>query len=348
MKEFLLENENLPWSDRTYSMLLLAREEACEKRLLRLSSCSRLDMDDLNGADAEKLWAMSCYARQDGSAGKLHTVRELAAMVMNNMTRDAAFMSVGEEVLVNKLTHMKGGVIYPDQGELPAAESLVRRLWAYTENQDGRIAIRMSITVRIHLLCLLSSKDFKEMRNALRALNDTVTDILYLSGAVRLDEKLTAMAMQYLQMLPEELLKEDLVTGFLIRSFRHVYGKDGIPVLVHDAMIDPEKTIRGIPSCSCLCEDELDTAIAAMDEEEILLGQQLIGSVGLAVRQEIDPHDAVQDLILLAKQDVSIEVMLEVLKSVISVRPTEEMLRTVRHVWENATRWLCLPPGKVS
>lgn len=348
MKEPVMNNELLPWSDKTYSMLLQAREEACEGRLLRLSHRSPLEPDMPENTDTGVLWAMSCYADRDIPAGKLHSVSDLVDMVMNNMTQDAAFMSVGEELLADKLTRTKGGVVYPDPEELEAAESLVRRLWVSCEARHGRIELNIPVIVRIRLLCLFASKDFREMRDSIRALNDAVTDILYLCGAVRLDRKLLNMAMQFLQNLPEELLKESLVSGFLLRSFRHVYGKDGSLILIHDAMVDPVKTLANISFCSCPSDEELDVAIPLMDEEEMQLGQQLIGSIALAIRPEIDLHDASQDLILLAKQDVSLSVMNEVLTSVISVRPTEEMLRTVRHVWENVTRWLCLMPGKVN
>ena len=66
-----------------------------------------------------------------------------------------------------------------------------------------------------------------------------------------------------------------------------------------------------------------------------------------AVRPEIIVPEAVEDLLMLAKQGVSLAEMNDVLSSLLTVRPTGAMLEGVRQLYLMTPRWGTMRAGVV-
>ena len=58
-----------------------------------------------------------------------------------------------------------------------------------------------------------------------------------------------------------------------------------------------------------------------------------------ATRPELTPEGAAEDLLMLAKQGVSLQEMQEVLGSLLSIHPTAEMRQAVALVHAHTPRW---------
>ena len=66
-----------------------------------------------------------------------------------------------------------------------------------------------------------------------------------------------------------------------------------------------------------------------------------------ATRPEITPEDAVEDLIILVKQEVPWKDMLEVLSSLLICQPTPEMRFALKDLSDRVPRWLDLSTSQV-
>ena len=64
-------------------------------------------------------------------------------------------------------------------------------------------------------------------------------------------------------------------------------------------------------------------------------------------RPEITPEDAVEDLIILAKQEVPYADMEEVLSSLLICQVTPDMRRALRELSNRVPRWLTLGTSRV-
>ena len=80
-------------------------------------------------------------------------------------------------------------------------------------------------------------------------------------------------------------------------------------------------------------------AVDGILPEEAPLFDKLYGLFVGATRPELSPEGAAADLLMLAKQGVSLEEMQEVLGTLLSVQPTEDMRRAVTLVHAHTPRW---------
>ena len=72
-----------------------------------------------------------------------------------------------------------------------------------------------------------------------------------------------------------------------------------------------------------------------------------IGLLINVTRPEITPEDAVEDLIILAKQEVPWKDMVEVLSSLLICQPTPEMRSALKELSDRVPRWLSLSTSRV-
>ena len=84
-----------------------------------------------------------------------------------------------------------------------------------------------------------------------------------------------------------------------------------------------------------------------MDAIEEPLCVRMEGLLNGALRPELTVEDAVQDLMLLAKQNVSMKDMEAVLGSQLIQQPTPEMLMALRSIHDLTPRWLSLSASQV-
>lgn len=80
-------------------------------------------------------------------------------------------------------------------------------------------------------------------------------------------------------------------------------------------------------------------AVEGMLPEEEPLFERLYGLFLGATRPELTPDGAAEDLLMLAKQGVSLGEMQEVLSTLLSIQPTAEMRAAVTLVHAQTPRW---------
>ena len=333
---------------QTLSVLRADQLEACEKDLAGLPSRCLFD-PDCTDRDAEKLYELSFCAEEDRrAAGRkhapfLHTVEELRARVLRIFASEAALLSLDEHVLMVRAVLFGGSVVLSDWNDLIPARGLVRRLWCRVESFAGQNVLHMPHQLCASALILLADKNHKEIRELLTQVHQTIEDTLYLFGAAPVSGPERHMA---------SLLKgscadghPELIERFLLAGFDYVYDHTGRLLLIHPGLADPER-MMGITRAE-MDPESLGKASASLSDLESPLFERLVFLLDGVTRPEISPEDAVEDLIILAKQDVPWNDMVEVLSSLLICQPTPEMLNALKELSVRIPRWQNLSTSRV-
>ena len=305
------------WADKTMSVLRANQLEACEKDLAGLP-CRCLFDTDCTDADAEAFYQMSFFPREDRGSGRiiLHTVEQLRVRVLSSFAPELALLSSEEHDL------MVRAVLF--RGHMP------------------------------HQLCasallLLAGEGHKKIRDAVEQVQESIDNSLYLMGMTQ-----ASGPMLHLQTLLKDTYAEnrpDLIERFLFSGFDYIFDGTGRLILIHPGLADPEGMLDSLPAVSGACQEMTGSALrdasASIGDLESPLYEQMLFSVADAVRPELTPEDAVEDLIILAKQDVPFSDMKEVLSSMLVSLPTAEMLKALRDLSERIPRWIWFSSSRV-
>ena len=338
----------LHWTDKTMSVLRADQLEACEKDLAGLPSHCLFEPECSN-VDAEKLYELSFFSEEDRRASRrsrhsvLHTVEQLRNRVLDSFVQETALLSVEEHDLLVRVVLFGGHTALADWNELLPARSLVRRLWCRVEGRGEN-----SILVMPHQLCssallLLAADSHKAVREIVEAEHENISNALYLLGAAHASDFSGHLS---------SLLKgtcadgrPDLVDRLLLAGYDCVYDQSGSLLLIHPGLADPDR-MTGIGSTEMNME-AIREASDSINDIESPLYDRMLSLLTNATRPEISPEDAVEDLIILAKQEVPIKDMLDVLSSMLICQPTMEMRTALRDLSDRVPRWLSLSTSQV-
>lgn len=338
----------LQWADKTMSVLRADLLEACEKDLAGLPSHCLFDPGCEN-AEAEDLYELSFYAEEDrrGSGRKprlaLHTVEQLRARVLSLFAQEAALLSVEEHDLLVRAVLFGGTTPLSDWNELLPARGLVRRLWCRLENRTEGAFLIMPHQLCASALLVLAADSHKKIRELVEQVHESTENTLYLLGAVRAE-----CPANYMSSLLKGTFADgrpELVSRFLLTGYDYVYDRDGSFLLIHPGLADPER-MMGMPSAE-MNPEALNSASDSINDLESPLYDRMLGLLLDVTRPEISPEDAVEDLIILAKQEVPWPDMQEVLSSLLICRPTAEMLDALKNIRDRIPRWLSLSTSTV-
>lgn len=331
--------QRLHWADKTMSVIRQEQLEACEKRLASLPCVTVFDL--VNDLNVEEIWQCSYDAQEHPRLERLHTCRELRAWILGNLAAEAALLSVEEHLLVERLVTLGGTAELIDWEETSAAESLVRRLWCTLSRQNGRIVVHMPDALLTPLTLTLGSHQHQELRDRLMRHDSVIRAMLYIGGLLHYEEPLYH--------LMTDVLKDtyacdlNLALRYLRTAYDYTYDRNGDMLLLHPGLADPEHlTSMHVPAQDFSLELSDEMMRGAIDgvlpEEEPLL-DKLYGLFLGATRPELTPEGAAEDLLILAKQGVSLSEMQEVLGTLLCIQPTEEMRQAVRLVHAHTPRW---------
>lgn len=338
----------LPWADKTMSVMRADLLEACEKDLAGLPAHCLFD-PACGDEHAETLYEFSFFAEEDRRAagGKpdpvLHTIEQLRARVLHQYAQEVALLSVEEHDLLVRTVLFGGRTPLTDWNELLPARGLVRRLWARVEVQGSASVLLMPHQLCASTLLLLASDSHKKVRELVEEVHDNIDNTLYLLGAVQAAGPARHM---------ESLLKDTFVAGrrdlfhrFLLVGYDCMYDRSGRLLLIHPGLAEPERMMD-----SARADLDLRAVSSASDtvgDLENPLYDRMLGLLLDVTRPEITPEDAVEDLIILAKQEVPFPDMEEVLSSLIICRVTPEMCRALLEISSQVPRWLTLGTSRV-
>ena len=116
-------------------------------------------------------------------------------------------------------------------------------------------------------------------------------------------------------------------------------------LLIHPGLAEPERMMDY--ACADLDLRMLSSASDSVGDLESPLYEQMLSLLLDVTRPEISPEDAVEDLIILAKQEVPCADMEEVLSSLLICQVTPEMRRALRELSSRVPRWLTLGTSRV-
>lgn len=330
--------QRLHWADKTMSVIRQTQLEACEKRLLSLPDVTVFDLtDDLR---VEEIWQCSYDAQEHPKLEQLHTRKSLRAKVLSTLAAEAALLSIDEHLLVERLITLNGTAELIDWEETSAAESLARRLWCTISRTGNRTAVHMPDALLTPLTLALSSHQHQELREKLMHHDAIIRGLLYIGGLLHFEEPLIHLMSDVLA--DSYACDPVLAIRYLRISYDYTYDRHGDMLLLHPGLADPERLIRlqTMPEMSLeLSEDTMRGAVEGILPEEEPLFDKLYGLFIGATRPELTPEGAAEDLLMLAKQGVPLNEMQEVLGTLLSIQPTEQMRRTVALVHAQTPRW---------
>ena len=205
-----------------------------------------------------------------------------------------------------------------------------------------------TVLILPHQLCasallLLAGDGHKAVREIVEQIHESIENTLYLLGAAQAAGPARHMA---------SLLKgtcadghPELIERFLLAGYDYVYDRTGSLLLIHPGLAEPER-MMGISNAE-MNPEALKKASESINDLENPLYDRMLSLLADVTRPDISPEDAAEDLIILAKQEVPLSDMLEVLSSQLICRPTPEMRAALRELSERIPRWLGLSTSRV-
>ncbi len=338
------------WSDKTMSVLRADQLEACEKDLAALPFRCLFD-GDCTDTDAESFYQMSFFPREDrkNHVFSLHTVENLRVRVLSGFAPELALLSPEEHDLLVRLVLFGGKLTLQDWEELIPARSLVRRLWCRTGLEDGNRILCMPHQLCASALLLLAGEGHKKIRTAVESVMESIDNSLYLMGMMQ-----ASAPVLHLRSLLKDTYAEghpELIERLLFTGCDYVFDPAGKLILVHPGLADPVRMLYSLPAASGAYHEMSGPAVQeaadSIGDLESPLYEQMLYAVMDAVRPELTPEDAVEDLIILAKQDVPFADMKEVLSSMLVSLPTAEMLSALQNLCNRVPRWVWFSSSRV-
>lgn len=338
------------WIGRTMSIMRADQLEACEKDLAGLPFRCLFDAD-CTDTDAESLYGISFYPAEDrkNRVYALHTVEQLRVRVLSSFAPELALLSPEEHDLMVRLVLFGGKLTLRDWEEILPARGLVRRLWCRTREENGTRVLCMPHQLCASAMLLLAGEVHRKIRDAVEEVFTNIDNSLYLMGMMQ-----ASGPVLHLQSLLKDTYAADhpeLIGRMLHTGCDVIYDESSRMMLVHPGLADPYGMLSRMPAASAACSEMSPEALRMasdnLNDLESPLYENMLFALQDAVRPELTPEDAAEDLIILAKQDVSYDSMKEVLSSVLVSLPTPEMLKALSDLSSRIPRWVWFSSSKV-
>lgn len=332
--------QRLDWADKTMSLLRQSQLESCEKRLSGLPSFGLFTFED--DLHAEELWDISLDAQEHPRHLHLHTTQDLRAMVLMRLPQEAALLTPDEHHLVERLISLGGEAELIDWPEVGAAETLVRRLWCTLTREDDRLILHLPDQLLTPLVMILSDYHHEEIRTRLMHHDAIIRAMLYLGGLLHYAEPLTHLMEDVLNQSSNPT-DQQMAMRYLRATYDCIYDRNGDLLLLHPGLAEPERLLANPPVLDArpveLSEETVRGAMDGLMPEERELTNRLCGLLNGATRPEIGVWEAVEDLRILVKQGVSLQVVQDVLTSLLVIHPTQEMRTAITDMYRSTPRW---------
>ena len=353
--------------DMTMTMLRIKQFEACERRL---SVCPKIALfsDQATDADAQALLMASFDNATQLSDRQLLTIEELRAAVLSRLPLEAQFLDVSERYLLMVLLQEGGSVIVEDPARFGAVESLVKRMWCSVrpEGEGWQLALPATLRQPLELAQQEWMNGSKQRR--LYHYNNIVYSMLYTAGLVDEHRPLEVFLENVIQR--DDWMAYDVARRYLKVQFDYITDQNGKIILVHPALVDPERMLmlqrpEGFLSAKV---EESQMAIAAsmlgisIDRwgvnpeydmrldilpDEIPAHNRMTLLLMDAVRPDYEPDECAEDLRLLIKQDYTYEEVNEAMKAMLVQLPSTEMDAALRELYLSTPRWGSLRAARV-
>lgn len=327
------------WTENTLSMLRARQLEASEDRLSIWPEFGIFSEQAVGCAD--EFWSFSFASREKAAVRAFPSVADMRADVLSLLPEEANFLSLAEHQLVEQMLAGDGAAELNDMEESAAAEMLVRRLWCWPEwIDDERVLLRMPKEIIDAVSLVFKTEHHDERRLTLFRISAAIQALLYLDGSIGIADPVAQLRHSVPDCPPAVM--DRLGIRWLKTTFDYVYGRGGLPLLIHPGLADPMNMPPHVPVQRDLEHMEstmLFGAIQGLLPEEEPLFTRLHGLILDAVRPELLPDEVAEDLIILAKQNVPESDMQAVLASALTMLPTVAMRAAVQQISLLVPRW---------
>ncbi|MBR4082124.1 MAG: hypothetical protein IKK21_10110 [Clostridia bacterium] len=336
----------LYWADHTMSIMQERKLEACADRLNAALPYGLFDLSD--DTQVEALWARSYDAQEHPRLFRLHTAESLQQQVLRDLPAELALTSMQEHQLLERLCAMDGKMPLMDLEESRPAESLVKRMWCSLEWKEDRPHLRMPDRLLLSVMRQLEETRHQEVREHIRRFDATLCGLMYIAGFLHYQEPLNRLMNEVLR--PARIrCSAGLVKRFFRASYEYTYDDRGDMILLHPGLAQLERIIPTSPMHHAPEVDQalLMGAVMGMLPGEADICLRMAQLLEGAVRPELTPVLAVDDLRMLMKQGVDLDTLREVLATLLSQQPTQAMYDGLRELYIRTPRWGGLPAAVV-
>ena len=329
---------SLHWADKTMSIL---RERQLEASAARIAAYPAKGL--FNGCDdlmVEELWKHTYDALENPNPTRLHTTRGLRRLVLAQLPAEAALLSVEEHELIERIFAL-GGEAELFTEEISAGESLMRRMWGTIRREDDRLILTLPQELLSPLQLIFQTPTHEAIRERLMHFDFFIGSMLHIGGFLHYEAPLRHLLSDVVAGTYAD--QHTLALRYLRSAYDYIYDRHGSMILLHPGLAEPDKFIYGsLPYVRPLPETDAGRRRYAMlgllpEEEDIY--NTMFGLLAGAVRPELTEDMAVRDLMILAKQSVSVQEMREVLSSMLTVCPTPAMLDGLDRIIARTPRW---------
>lgn len=336
----------LPWSSKTMTMIQTEQADECEACLRGIPSVSLFD-PQCTDQDAEILFAASFFKLEDKHR-RLHSIEELKKLVMNLFPAELALLSCNERDLMMKLMFFSHQVPLHTDNDICAGYQLVRRLWCKILHTEKGLALTLPLQLRTAALILLGNENYKNIRNLLDSSEANIRNTLYLAGMVQ--EK---GPFDHLRGLLAGTPASDpmLLKRYFHCEYDYCYDRLGQEVLIHPglASLDILESMNGYHGDAMVEMDEasLIAAIDSLDQLEKPVYDRVLANLKSHIRPELSAEESAEDLLILAKQNVSSADMVEAASSMVVGLASQELKKSVLDLHDRIPRWITMTTGRL-
>ena len=322
------------------SVLQEKQLEACQERLMR---CPQVHIFDTpSQEEARQLFAFSYYGHE--MHHRFPGVQALQGKVLALMPDEACMLTREEDALLKRMLVNDYQAPLNEWTEISAAESLIKRLWCSLSIHDDETAtLHLHPSLAAPLTEALLSEKHQKVQHMLFSFSATLHSLLYLSGFLHATVPAAHFCQSILDLVPFDR-PETLIDRYLRASFDYSQTTGGEMLLLHPGLADPTNLLHGLKALSPfgihLTEEMMLGGMNGILPEEVASTETMRGLLQGAVRPDLDAHEALEDLRMMAKQGASLEEMKEVLESMLCVLPTPSMLSALAQLHIQTVRWM--------
>lgn len=341
---------HLHWSQKTFTAIRTSEADLYEKRLRALPNTDVFN-DSCSVTDAEKLFAASFFAVEESIQDTILTAEDVQKKVLRHFPSELALVSVPEHEMLVRLIFMGGTISLKTDQDICTAWSLARRLWIRVEpaSEDENLRITLPPRVLTAAVIILAGDTHRDARSCVETVDDSVSRTLYLYGFMQVSGPKSHLKYLIHGVMPD--IPEYVFDRFFQSSFTCFIGHSGNFLLIHPALAEPESFILpGDPMEDAVVNmdpDSIQSVNQQLEAQEQPLYDQLFGLIHIASRPDLPPEDAVEDLILLSKQNVPYQGLVEALKNMLSGIATGDMLLALRNIHERIPRWISMSSARL-
>ncbi len=321
----------LAWSDKTMSVMQQRKLEECEARIRMLPKFGL--WQGCTDALAESLWQVSLDADERPRAEQIHTAESLQQQVLEQLDAELALLSVAEYEMVHQLLDNGGTLFIEDWFEFTPAECLVRRLWCtLTIDPEDRMLLKMPPELCSAVRKVLDKTEHGVIRSQMLQYFITMICALNIYGMIYAEDALTWLdghaALSDLPHAPR------MINRMLHQTYDYIYTPKGDMVLLHPGIAEPERWMGSLTHVDLtplqIVDPEADVPQMLLSEGERNAALQISGLIAGSLRPELNLSMSVEDLRVLVKQGVGLDTLSEVLSSMLTVRPSADMIEGLR------------------